>query len=154
MAANPTYAPERLPIGVCLRLPAGGAVRGPAETEPHWSWPVNGRISSRYGWRWGRMHRGLDIAAPAGSIVRAAGQGRVVFAGWRAGYGLLVILAHDRGWQTAYAHNSCLFVRNGQWVPAGGALARVGATGNATGIHLHFEVTAPGGHIDPLRVLP
>ncbi|NLG83066.1 MAG: peptidoglycan DD-metalloendopeptidase family protein [Firmicutes bacterium] len=158
MAANPTVIPERMPVGTRLRLPADGH----ALTDRHgwkslvqgWQWPLTGRITSRYGRRWGRMHRGLDIAAPAGTPVRAAAAGRVRFAGWQSGYGLVVILEHPDGRRTVYGHNSCLLVKVGQWVPAGAILAKVGATGNATGPHLHFEVRVPGGYIDPLRVLP
>lgn len=151
MRANPSFVPERLPVGVCLYLP-------PEAVPPHqersgWRWPIGGRITSRYGWRWGRMHRGIDIAAPPGTLVRAAEQGRVTFAGWRSGYGWYVVLSHPGGWRTAYGHNSRLLVRAGQRVAAGTALARVGATGNATGIHLHFEVIGPGGYVNPLRVL-
>ncbi|MCL6613393.1 MAG: peptidoglycan DD-metalloendopeptidase family protein [Firmicutes bacterium] len=158
MAANPMVVPERMRIGTVLRLPEGKAGlasrQGGRSSGRTWQWPLAGRITSRYGWRWGRMHRGLDIAAPAGTPVRAAASGKVLFAGWRSGYGLLVILGHPGGWRTAYGHNSRLYVKTGQWVPAGGLLAGVGATGNATGAHLHFEVRAPGGYVDPLRVLP
>ena len=158
MAANPSYTPQRLPIGVQIRLPDGSAhtdtgSKATAPARPRFRWPIGGRITSRYGRRWGRMHQGLDIAAPAGSIVRAAAPGKVVFAGWRSGYGLFVTLAHEQGWRTSYAHNSRLFVHSGQWVQAGTSLARIGATGHATGVHLHFEVTAPNGRVDPLRVL-
>ena len=100
------------------------------------------------------MHQGVDIAAPVGTVVRAAASGRVVFADWRSGYGMLVIVEHEQGWRTTYAHNSRLLVRQGEWVKNGTSLAFIGATGNATGVHLHFEVTAPAGRMDPLRVLP
>ncbi|MGQ9778409.1 MAG: peptidoglycan DD-metalloendopeptidase family protein [Bacillota bacterium] len=158
MAANPTVIPERLPVGGRLCLPEGGRYltgrHGWRSLIQGWQWPLTGRITSRYGWRWGRMHRGLDIAVPAGTPVRAAASGRVLFAGWQSGYGLVVILGHPDGRQTVYGHNSCLCVKAGQWVPVGAVLAKVGATGNATGPHLHFEVRVPGGYVDPLRVLP
>jgi len=153
MQANPKYIPERLPIGACLRLPPEVGSPRSVPVQPAWRWPVGGRITSRYGWRWGRMHKGVDIAASPGLLIRAAERGRVAFAGWRSGYGLYVILTHPGGWRTAYGHNSCLLVHAGQQVSAGTALAKIGATGNATGIHLHFEVIGPGGYIDPLRVL-
>lgn len=158
MAANPTIIPERLRVGALLRLPERktrlAGRQGWRSLAPRWQWPLAGRITSRYGWRWGRMHRGLDIAASPGTPVRAAAAGRVLFAGWQSGYGLVVILAHPDGYQTVYGHNSRLSVKAGQWVPAGAVLAAVGATGNATGPHLHFEVRVPGGYVDPLRVLP
>ncbi|MGE5551596.1 MAG: M23 family metallopeptidase [Bacteroidota bacterium] len=157
MAANPSYTPRYLPIGVKLRLPDGAQIETTARNATVRSrlrWPVRGRITSRYGWRWGRLHKGLDIAAPAGTIVRAAAPGRVIFAGWRSGYGLLVTIAHEQGWRTAYAHNARLLARRGQWVGTGAPLAYIGATGKATGIHLHFEVISPRGPVDPLRELP
>ena len=153
MQANPEYVPERLPIGARLRLPPEAGQPRPAPVQSTWRWPIGGRITSRYGWRWGRMHRGLDIAAPPGTLIHAAERGQVTFAGWRSGYGLYVVMSHPGGWRTAYGHNSRLLVHAGQQVPAGTALAKIGATGNATGIHLHFEIIGPGGYIDPLRVL-
>ncbi len=157
MSTNSWYDPERLPVEVYLRLPPSPPSppsARPVRTRTHLHWPISGQITSRYGWRWGRMHQGIDIAAPVGAIVHAAAPGRVVFAGWRSGYGLLVTVAHGQGWSTSYAHNSRLLVRPGQRVDSGTALARVGATGNATGVHLHFEVTTPRGSVDPLGVLP
>lgn len=152
MEANPKYPPSRLPIGVELILPQAGRAAKPA--RPRLSWPISGHITSRYGWRWGRLHAGIDIAAPRGTLVKAAAAGRVTCAGWRPGYGLYVSVQHENGWRTAYAHNARLYVHSGQWVPAGHVLAAVGATGNATGNHLHFEVVLSGGRVDPLRVLP
>lgn len=152
LAANRRYDPLALPVGARLIVPPGASSR--AAARQRLSWPLMGRISSRYGWRWGRLHQGLDIAAAAGSIVRAAAAGRVVYAGWRSGYGLVVILAHADGLRTLYAHNSALLVGPDDLVAAGQALARVGATGNATGNHLHFEVIRDGVNLDPLGVLP
>lgn len=153
MQVNPEYIPERLPIGARLRLPPEAGQLRSVPAQSTWHWPIGGRITSRYGWRWGRMHKGIDITAPPGTLVRAAEQGVVTFAGWRSGYGLYVVMSHPGGWRTAYGHNSRLLVRAGQRIQAGTALAKIGATGNATGIHLHFEIFGPGGHIDPLRVL-
>lgn len=150
MAANASYAPRRLPVGVRLRLPEANP---DPPRRPKFNWPVSGWVTSRYGWRWGRMHRGLDIAAPAGTTIRAAAAGRVIFAGWRAGYGLYVVLDHEGEWRTAYAHHSRIYVRRGDWVPSGGPLARIGTTGRSTGIHLHFEVTTPRGRVNPLDLL-
>jgi murein DD-endopeptidase MepM/ murein hydrolase activator NlpD len=155
MDANPDYLPRRLPVGARLFLPSGQDLAQAARHQDRFvfHWPVGGRITSRYGWRWGRMHQGMDIAAPIGTLVRASAAGKVVFAGWRSGYGLMVIMVHANGWRTGYAHNSRLFVHPGEWVPDGGVLARVGATGHATGVHVHFEVIDGKGHVDPLRVL-
>ncbi len=109
-------------------------------------WPVNGVITSTYGWRRNPMnrsetqfHSGLDIGASRGTPIRAATAGEVVLSGWQSGYGYTVILKHGNDY-TLYAHASSLTVKKGQWVSAGQEIARVGATGNATGPHLHFEV--------------
>lgn len=154
MAANPTVIPTRMPVGTVLRLPTTKTDLSSRKGSRTFIWPLAGRITSRYGWRRGRMHRGLDIAAPAGTPVRATAAGHVLFAGWQRGYGLVVILSHPDGRQTVYGHNAALLVKPGQWVAAGEVLAKVGATGNATGPHLHFEVRTAEGYLDPLRVLP
>jgi murein DD-endopeptidase MepM/ murein hydrolase activator NlpD len=115
-------------------------------------WPVSGggRISSRYGIRNGRMHRGLDIAAATGTPVLAADGGTVVQAGWQGAYGNLVTIDHGNGFVTKYAHNSSISVSRGQRVQKGQQIARVGSTGNSTGPHLHFEVIRNGQHTNPL----
>jgi murein DD-endopeptidase MepM/ murein hydrolase activator NlpD len=116
-------------------------------------WPLKGRISSTYGPRWGRFHRGIDIAGRRGQTVRAAAGGLVSFAGRLRGYGKLVVLTH-RGYRTYYAHLSRIKVRRGHWLPAGTPVGTVGATGNATGPHLHFEIRLAGGRsTDPLTWL-
>lgn len=117
------------------------------------AWPVRGWISSRFGQRWGRMHEGLDIAVFTGSAVRASAPGRVEFAGWRAGYGQLVIIDHGRGIHTRYGHNSRLLVRAGQWVDRGQTIAFSGSTGTSTGPHVHFEVRVNGRPQNPLSWL-
>lgn len=111
--------------------------------------PATGRLTSSYGPRWGRMHRGLDIAAGSGAPIYAAAAGTVVSAGWEGGYGRAVRIEHPDGSQTLYAHNSSLLVRRGQRVAAGQQIAREGATGNVTGIHLHFEVRVNGEYVNP-----
>lgn len=117
-------------------------------------WPAEGGwISSRFGPRWGRIHEGIDIAVPPGSVVRAAAQGRVKIARWYGGYGLLVVLDHGDGVSTRYGHNSRLLVREGEWVRRGEAIALSGNTGNSTGPHLHFEIRMDGRPVDPLRYL-
>ncbi|HBK68641.1 MAG TPA: hypothetical protein DDZ91_08360 [Firmicutes bacterium] len=115
--------------------------------------PVSGgRLTSGFGMRWGRMHQGIDLAAVSGTPIRAACQGKVIFAGWKSGYGLLVILDHD-DFQTKYAHNSENLVRKGDEVASGELIAKVGKTGNATGNHLHFELLIGGEAVNPLPYL-
>lgn len=115
--------------------------------------PVNARISSYYGQRWGRMHEGIDYAVNPGTGIKAAGGGRIIYSGWSSGYGLLVIIQHQKGLKTLYAHNSKLLVSNGEYVHRGEVIARSGNTGNSTGPHLHFEVQVNGRPANPLNYL-
>ena len=116
-------------------------------------WPVSGAVTSGYGWRWGRMHEGLDIAVPTGTPVAAAASGTVIYAGWMGGYGNLVVIDHGGGVATAYAHNSSVGVGVGQAVAQGQIVSYAGSTGNSTGPHVHFEVRVSGGAADPLGYL-
>lgn len=116
-------------------------------------WPTKGTISSRYGYRWGSMHRAIDIAAPAGTAIVAADSGVVTFAGSRGNYGLMVEIDHGNGYVTRYAHCSQLLVSKGAKVSRGQLIAKVGRTGYATGSHVHFEVIYQGVHKDPLPFL-
>jgi LysM repeat protein len=119
-------------------------------------WPTQGVFSSGYGWRWGRMHKGIDLANRTGTPIVAANEGRVSFAGWHdGGYGYLVEISHADGSTTRYAHNSRLLVGQGQEVRQGEMISQMGSTGNSTGPHLHFEIIAPGmGAMTPLNFLP
>ncbi len=99
-------------------------------------------------WGDGRGHKGLDIAAPKGTPVYAAASGTVTFAGSSGSYGKLIKIKHADGNETVYAHNSSILVKKGQAVSAGQTIAKVGATGNATGNHLHFEVKVNGKQVD------
>jgi len=119
------------------------------------SWPISGgRLSSGFGWRDGRYHYGIDLAAPVGHPFYAAAGGVVVFSGYQGSYGLLIELDHGSGWQTRYAHAGKLYVSSGQQVTGGQLLGGIGLTGNTTGAHLHFEVIRHGSRVDPLSVLP
>jgi murein DD-endopeptidase MepM/ murein hydrolase activator NlpD len=116
-------------------------------------WPVNGPVTSGYGWRWGRMHEGIDIAASTGTPIWAAAAGTVIHAGWLGGYGNLVVVDHGNGLATAYAHASAILVGVGQSVSQGETIALIGSTGNSSGPHLHFEVRVNGAAVDPLLYL-
>lgn len=123
-------------------------------------WPVTGgRVSSSFGYRnspfgGGReFHNGIDIAARTGTPVKAAGSGRVVFSGWRSGYGNTIIIDHGYGLRSLYAHNSSLLVSSGSRVEAGETIARVGSTGRSTGPHLHFTVKKDGTPVNPMNYL-
>lgn len=120
---------------------------------PGWTRPAVGPISSMFGMRWGSMHRGVDIAAPYGSTVRAAYGGTVKKVGWYGGYGKIVIIDHGDGLETYYGHNSEILVTEGQKVRAGMPVAKVGSTGHSTGPHCHFEVLLNGERVDPMPYL-
>lgn len=119
-------------------------------------WPTRGVITSGYGRRWGRMHRGIDIAAPIGTPIVAAASGEVVYAGWNSGgYGNLVKVKHPDGSLTLYAHNNRILVRSGQAVEQGQQISEMGSTGYSTGPHLHFEVHPTGqAAVNPIAFLP
>jgi murein DD-endopeptidase MepM/ murein hydrolase activator NlpD len=116
-------------------------------------WPVNGPVTSPFGWRWGRMHEGIDIGVGYGTPIHAAASGRVVYAGWMSGYGNLVAIDHGRGISTAYGHQSRLAVSVGQVVSQGQTIGYVGCTGHCFGPHLHFEVRINGSVTNPLNYL-
>jgi murein DD-endopeptidase MepM/ murein hydrolase activator NlpD len=121
-----------------------------------WVWPAQGVFTSGYGWRWGRMHKGIDVANNVGTPIVAAAAGRVTFAGWHdGGYGYLVEITHEDGTLSRYGHNSRLLVREGDEVAQGQTISEMGSTGRSTGPHLHFEIHPPGGGAtNPLHFLP
>jgi hypothetical protein len=128
--------------------------RPPARCPLPLRWPLRAPVGDRFGPRGNRFHPGIDLPAAYGRTVRAAASGRVVHAGWDAGgYGYLVMLAHGHGVHTLYAHLSRVRVRRGQWVRAGARVGNVGASGEATGPHLHFEVRMRGAAVNPLAAL-
>lgn len=135
-----------------IYTPAGPLLRNPTQSAC---------LSSGFGWRGrasggGRMHSGLDLANPAGGFIYAAGDGWVRAVEVRAGYGNVIELDHGHGVQTFYAHLSEIDpnLQPGTFVQAGAAIARMGATGNATGVHLHYEVWVHGLQVDPLAYGP
>jgi len=126
----------------------------PSRGEGSFAWPtVGGYVSSKQGMRWGKMHKGIDIARPSNKTIKAADNGVVVFAGWSNGYGNKIIIDHHNGFQTLYGHMSSLNVKAGQTVSKGTAIGIMGATGDATGVHLHFEVYKNGSLVNPLSYL-
>jgi murein DD-endopeptidase MepM/ murein hydrolase activator NlpD len=142
---------ERPPAG----LPAPGGEPGhPAAGNAKLAWPLRGVLYGRYGVRSGRRHDGIDLSAPEGTSIGAAAPGTVIYAGEQAGYGSIVILRHQGGLVTLYAHCSALLVDEGATVKAGQSIARVGQTGRSTGPHLHFEVREGTRPRNPLLFLP
>ncbi|MFY9542871.1 MAG: M23 family metallopeptidase [Dethiobacteria bacterium] len=122
-------------------------------------WPTRGRISSGFGMRrnpfggGSQFHYGIDIAGTHGTPVYATANGQVSFAGYRGGFGNLVIISHGYGFQTYYAHLSGFAVSNGQWVKRGQVIGYMGRSGRATGTHLHYEVHVNGVAVNPYRYL-
>lgn len=139
-------------------LPFGDDSSDPSREygDSGWIWPTKGIFSSGYGWRWGRMHKGIDIANNTGTPIVAARSGQVVSAGWNeGGYGYLVEIRHTDGALSRYAHNSRILVRAGEQVAQGQVISQMGSTGRSTGPHLHFEILPPGrGAVNPLQFLP
>lgn len=118
--------------------------------------PVSGNITSRFGANESirdHTHKGMDIAAPNGTPIKAAADGTVTYSGWMSGYGNLIIISHGNGIQTYYGHCSKLEAGVGKKVSAGDVIAKVGSTGNSTGNHLHFEIRKNGSQINPQKYL-
>lgn len=111
------------------------------------------RYSSTFGRRWGRMHEGIDLAAPVGTAIHATGDGVVTFAGWQRGYGNLIKIKHELGTETRYGHLSKIRVKVGQKVSRGSRIGDMGNTGRSTGPHLHYEVRVNGRAVDPMSFI-
>lgn len=148
---NPAVDLEKVSPGQTLLIPRAKtlASRG-GSRQLHLMKPVSGILSSPYGSRWGRIHWGIDLAAPYGTPVKAAKDGLVIYAGWRGGYGLLVILQHGP-FRTYYGHMSQTFVQPGKQVSQGEIIGRVGSSGRSTGSHLHFELEVLKKKINPVK---
>jgi murein DD-endopeptidase MepM/ murein hydrolase activator NlpD len=131
---------------------SGGGSTGNGTSSSGFIWPVHGVVTSGFGWRWGRMHEGIDIAAPSGTPIRAVAAGRIIYTGYMSGYGNITIIDHGNGLATAYAHQSAFYIGSGR-VSQGTAIGAVGTTGNSTGPHLHFEVRVNGSPVDPMGYL-
>jgi len=115
--------------------------------------PSRGSISSNFGMRWGRMHKGIDIAANFGATINGVLDGIVSYAGWEEGYGNVIKINHGGGIETTYAHCSVINVKKGEVVKTGQKIGEVGSTGNSTGPHLHFEVRENGEAINPQKYI-
>ena len=116
--------------------------------------PLNGEVTSEFGLRNGRPHKGIDIVSNKGDPIHAALKGKVVYSGTQRGYGNVIILEHDDYIMTVYAHNEANLVRLGEMVNKGQPIATVGQTGTASAPHLHFEYRIKGKAINPREVLP
>ncbi|NLM72020.1 MAG: LysM peptidoglycan-binding domain-containing M23 family metallopeptidase [Synergistaceae bacterium] len=125
----------------------------------NYRWPVVGKINSPFGWRRHPItrrrdfHTGIDIKSPRGRAIHASKAGVVEYSGWMGGYGKVVVIKHNDGNSTLYAHCSTLSVRKGQKIAQGQAIATVGTTGRTTGPHLHFEIRRGKSPVNPLGLL-
>jgi len=180
MSVNGIEDPATLQIGQELLIPGHGVVKPVAEVdspepappdrppappppkkgpvkvgraEGTLAWPVRGVLYARFGRKGNEAHDGIDLAAPAGTPVKTAAAGDVLFAGDQKGYGLIAIVEHATGLITLYAHNRDLRVKTGQKVREGQVIATVGDSGATSGPHLHFEVRREGKPVDPLEHL-
>lgn len=176
MEVNDLRDPRQLEVGMDLFVPGATLVREvpplppgtvperePPEPEAsaaaHYGsgslrWPVKGVLYSRFGVRQGQRHDGIDISAPEGTGIGAAASGTVIYTGAQAGYGAIVILRHESGLLTLYAHASEILVGQGERVDAGHPIAKVGRSGRTSGPHLHFEVREGTRPRNPLFFLP
>jgi len=142
-----------------LAAPAAARLPEPVERVPDrelFFVPLNGNLGSPFGYRWGRMHEGIDIEGWAHTEVHAALAGTVTKVGWFKnydGFGLVIKLRHADGIVTMYAHLAKALVRPGDRVFEGQLIARAGCTGSCTGVHLHFQVWVYGKLTDPQRFL-
>lgn len=162
VASGSFTAPEvdRATRADVLRLPPAPLTRRASRSgtrralvAPAWVRPAHGPFTSPFGYRWGKLHKGIDIGAPYGSPIYAAAAGTVVYVGPMGGYGRLVKIQHDHGIVTAYGHMSRFATHVGAHVKAGDVIAYVGSEGHSTGPHLHFEVYVHGVVINPLPFL-
>ena len=117
-------------------------------------WPAKGVISSGYGTRHQKKHDGIDITRDQGRDIIASANGTVEYNGWKKGYGKVIIINHNNGFKTLYAHNQTSYVNKGQFVKQGQKISYMGSTGRSSGIHLHFEIQKNGKPRNPLRYLP
>ena len=142
-------------INAAQSVPSATSLAVTSDSTPSTSglvWPVSGPVVSPFGWRWGRMHEGIDIGVGYGTPIAAAASGVVIYAGWMGGYGNLIIIDHGGGLATAYGHQSSFAVGGGP-VSQGQTIGYVGCTGHCFGPHLHFEVRVNGAAVDPLGYL-
>lgn len=125
----------------------------PQEWKNDFLLPVNGRLSSPFGMRQGRLHKGVDITAPPGTEINVAYSGTVTYTGFLRDYGNVIIVEHGKEVVTVYAHNEINLVKKSDKVDKGDVIARLGSTGRSTGPHLHFEIRVANKPIDPAEII-
>lgn len=159
MAERFSARPIRSFEHIALPDPIADLLPGPFPPRPFLLMPADGRLSSGFGWREDpidggrRLHAGVDVANLKDTRVVAVAAGSVRFAGWAAGCGRMAVVEHGDGVETRYCHLEAFSIRPGDAVAAGSVVGRMGDTGRATGMHLHFEVRADGHPVDPAALL-
>jgi len=125
----------------------------PSRGDGQFAWPTyGGYISSKMGYRWGRSHTGIDIARPSDRTIKASDNGTVESVVYsNSGKGNYVVINHNNGFKTVYAHLASISVKRGQTVQQNQKIGVMGSTGNSTGVHLHFEVLKNGSYVNPLN---
>jgi peptidoglycan DL-endopeptidase CwlO len=138
-----------------LARQSGAIAAGPIRGNGQLVWPINGTITSPFceSRAWESCHPGMDIAAPTGTPIRAAGAGKVVIASYTGGYGNYACIQHTASLITCYGHQSAFLVHAGQSVSRGQVIGKVGSTGHSTGPHLHFETRVNGAVTNPMNFL-
>jgi len=144
---RPEVKPWQPEVYIAQKTPDAGTVTATG----NFVWPTSGQISQKFYW----YHRGVDIANKTAPSILAADSGKVIAADWPKGwgYGNRIIIAHGNGFQTLYAHLDKIYVKPGQTVNRGDLIGQMGATGRATGVHLHFEIIKDGTKVNPLNYL-
>jgi murein DD-endopeptidase MepM/ murein hydrolase activator NlpD len=173
LAANANIKPTRLQIDQPIIIPVNNISRNESRSRGvrlasrslmarnddtlrstgRFIWPAIGEFSSPFGTRYGRLHKGIDVAAAVGTPIVSVAGGTVIYTGWEQGYGLTVEIRHYNGLVTRYAHCSQIFVGVGQSVGTGQHIAAIGMTGHVTGPHVHFEVLVNGSQVNPRNYL-
>ncbi|MCM3672712.1 M23 family metallopeptidase [Peribacillus simplex] len=126
----------------------------PSQGSGTYSWPADGGyISSKQGQRWGKLHKGIDIARPTTRTITAADHGIIETAGNSGGYGNKITINHNNGYKTVYAHLDSIDVKAGQKIEKGMKIGMMGSTGHSTGVHLHFEIYKNGSLVNPLNYI-
>jgi murein DD-endopeptidase MepM/ murein hydrolase activator NlpD len=126
----------------------------PSQGSGTYSWPADGGyISSKQGQRWGKLHKGIDIARPTTRTITAADHGIIETAGYSGGYGNKITINHNNGYKTVYAHLDSINVKAGQKIEKGMKIGMMGSTGHSTGVHLHFEIYKNGSLVNPLNYI-
>ncbi len=155
------FSGDRIYAGQEIKLPGSDrSYENEKIDQISFMWPTTGRITSGFGHRQhpvsgeSDFHTGIDIAVSHGTPIKAAASGRIVYAGWKSGYGYTVKINHGGDIKTLYAHNSSLQVNQGDEINKGEIIAYSGSSGTSTGPHLHFEIIEENNHVNPLQYLP